>query len=154
MTSVEAYLSAQPPAARAMLKELRAIVRRALPGAEERISYQMPAYRIPEGFVVYLGGWKHHVALYPIGPAAHEVFATELAAHDVDKGTLRFPLGTKVPAKLVAGIVKVRAQEVIDLKRARAAKKKAPSKKKTPARKKAPKKAPTQRKPPTKAARS
>ena len=36
----------------------------------------------------------------------------DLAAHAVEKGTIRFPLDEPVPVKLIARIVKYRAKEV------------------------------------------
>ena len=40
--SVDEYIAAQPPAARAVLTRVRSAIQEALPGAEEVISYQIP----------------------------------------------------------------------------------------------------------------
>ena len=42
---VDAYLAKQPPATRAVLRQVRATIKRALPKAEELLSYGIPAYR-------------------------------------------------------------------------------------------------------------
>ena len=44
--TIDAYLAAQPPEARAKLALVRAAIRRAAPEAVEAISYQIPAFRL------------------------------------------------------------------------------------------------------------
>jgi uncharacterized protein YdhG (YjbR/CyaY superfamily) len=109
--SVDEYLAAQPPAARAVLTAVRAAIRQALPKAEESISYHMPTYKLAGAPVVYFAGWKTHVALYPATAGVVAAFAKELAGYEVQKGTIRFPLAA-VPVPLVARIAKLRATEV------------------------------------------
>src|SRR5262245_6930139 len=47
--SVDEYMATQPEAARAALEQVRAAIRKALPSADEVISYQIPAYRLAGG---------------------------------------------------------------------------------------------------------
>lgn len=110
--SVDRYLAAQPPATRAMLERVRAAIRRAVPQAEECISYQIPAYKLPGGTVIHFAGWKTHYALYPASALVVATFADELAGRAMSKGTIRFALDEKVPVGLIARIVKLRAKEV------------------------------------------
>ncbi len=58
--SVDAYLAVQPEPARAALALVRQAIRRAIPSAEECISYQIPAYKINGRAVLYFAGWKKH----------------------------------------------------------------------------------------------
>jgi uncharacterized protein YdhG (YjbR/CyaY superfamily) len=44
--SVDDYISAQPVPARPVLERVRATIRKALPGATEVISYQIPIYKL------------------------------------------------------------------------------------------------------------
>lgn len=122
--TVARYLAAQPPATRAILERVRATIRKAAPKAEECISYQIPAYKLPGGTVIHFAGWKTHYALYPASALVVATFADELAGRDMSKGTIRFALDEKVPVGLIARIVKLRAKEV----RAKTAAKKAPAK--------------------------
>ena len=64
--SVDAYIARHPPAVRAILRRVRSIVRKALPAAEETISYQIPSYKLHGTYVVYFAGWKEHYSLYPV----------------------------------------------------------------------------------------
>lgn len=131
--TVDDYIASQPEATQATLQRVRSIIRKALPGAEEVISYQIPAYKLPGGAVVYFAGWKQHYALYPASAALVKAFRIELARCELSKGTIRFPLSETVPAKLIERIAKFRAKEVAEgaEAKARAAKKRvrpAPSK--------------------------
>jgi uncharacterized protein YdhG (YjbR/CyaY superfamily) len=44
--SVTDYIAAQPAAARAALKRVRRTIRKAMPKAEEVISYSIPGYKL------------------------------------------------------------------------------------------------------------
>ena len=109
---MNAYLAAQPPASRAVLERVRAAIRRAVPKAEECISYQIPAYRLPGGTVIHFAGWKTHFSLYPASALVVETLAKQLAGRDMSKGTIRFPLDERVPVGLIGRIAKLRAREV------------------------------------------
>lgn len=121
--SVDAYIAAQPEAAQAALKRVRSIVRKAMPGAEEVISYQMPAYRLHGRVALYFGGWKEHYSLFPAGATGSVLaaFKDELAPYKLSKGTIRFGLSEPVPVKLIERIAKFRAREVAGREAAKAA---------------------------------
>lgn len=111
--SIDAYIAAQAETVRPVLERLRAIIRKALPDAEESISYGIPAFKLAGRPVIYFAGWKAHVSLYPaVGRVATEL-ADQIAPYKVSKGTLRFDLGKPIPARLVTRIVKIRAEETL-----------------------------------------
>src|SRR5262245_28902531 len=104
---VDGYLAAQPPSTRRILEKVRAAIRKALPEAEEVISYKIPAYKLNGRVVVYFAGWTEHYAIYPVGEALIAAFEEELAPYELShKGTVRFPLDAPVPVKLIQGIAK------------------------------------------------
>jgi uncharacterized protein YdhG (YjbR/CyaY superfamily) len=110
--SVDEYMAAQPPDARALLAQVRSLIRKAVPRAEEAISYQIPAYKLDGQPVLYFAGWKQHYSLYPASDALVAAFKDELAPYKLSRGTIRFPLSEPVPARLIARIAKFRAGEV------------------------------------------
>src|SRR3954465_14264982 len=145
--SVAEYLATLPKHTRASLERVRIPIRKAVPGAEEAISYQIPALKLEGTAVIYFAGWKEHYSVYPATQKVVAAFKAELAAYELSKGTIRFPLSEPVPTKLIAAIAKVRAQETIALlaerkaKRSKVTKKpKAPSKTSKAPSKKAPSK--------------
>ena len=132
--SVDAYIDSQPEASRAVLERVRGTIRKALPDAQEVISYQIPAYRFPSGLVLFFAGWKEHYSLYPATEQLLEAFKDDLAPYEVNKGTIRFPLSQPIPVKLIERIAKFRAKEDAERAETKAVAKKAATKK-SPARK-------------------
>jgi uncharacterized protein YdhG (YjbR/CyaY superfamily) len=118
--SVDEYISAQPEALREALKRVRSTIRKAVPEAEEVISYKMPTYKLRGGRVLYFAGWKQHYALYAATDSVVAAFKHELAPYEVDKGTIRFPLSAPVPVRLIDRIAKFRAKEVLEREEAKA----------------------------------
>jgi len=111
-TNIDEYISAQPETAQVILQLVRSTLRKALPRAEEVISYKMPAYRLHGEIVLYFAGWKQHYSLYPAGERMVAAFKDQLACYKVSKGTIRFPFSEPVPVKLIEHIAKFRATEV------------------------------------------
>jgi len=110
--SVDEYIAAQPEASRRILKRVRSVIRKAVPDAQEGISYQIPAYKLPRGPVLYFAGWSKHYSLYPAGDQVEAKFKNELDGYKISKGTIQFPLSEPVPVKLIEGIAKLRAKLV------------------------------------------
>lgn len=102
------YAEAFPPRVRSILRKVRATIRRAVPEAEERISYRMPAYRLNRD-IAYFGAFKHHIGFFPPvrGDAALKKAAAPYAG---PKGNLQFPLDEPIPYALIARIVKSHAK--------------------------------------------
>ncbi len=119
--SVDEYIAAQPEALQVVLQRVRGAVRKAVPGAEEAISYQIPTFKRPGGYVVYFAGWKQHFSLYPASTRVLAAFKDDLAPYEVEKGTIRFPLSKPVPVKLIERIAKFLAREAEERARARSA---------------------------------
>jgi uncharacterized protein YdhG (YjbR/CyaY superfamily) len=127
--SVGHYIAAQPEAVQGVLELVRSTIRKALPGAEEAISYQMPAYKLRGETVIYFAGWKQHYSLYPVTAHLVKAFKDDLAPYEFnDRGTLRFPRAQPVPVKLIARIAKLRAKEVAHREKVAAPKKRSPRK--------------------------
>ena len=109
--SVGEYIATFPEDVQATLRRVRGTIRKALPGAEEAISYQVPTYRMHGGYVVYFAGWKQHYSLYPATGHLVAAFKDDLAPYEVSKGTSRFPLSRPVPVTLIARLAKFLAKE-------------------------------------------
>lgn len=110
--SVDEYIASRPEPIHDTLHQVRAIIRKALPAAEEVISYQIPAYKIGGKLVIFFAGWRQHFSLYPVSEPLVAAFQAELAPYKRSKGTIRFPLSQPIPTKLIARIAKFRAREV------------------------------------------
>jgi len=112
--SVDEYIATHPEDVQAILERVRRTIRKAVPDAEEVISYQIPTYKLHGGAVLFFAGWKHHYSLYPATDHIVEAFKDDLAPYEVIKGTIRFPLSRPVPVTLIERIAKLRAKEAAE----------------------------------------
>ena len=95
-----------------VLERVRGAIRKAVPAAEEGLSYQMPVYTLNGVPVLYFAGWKAHYSLYPASDALVAAFKSELAPFERSKGTIRFPLAEPVPVTLIERIARFRAEQL------------------------------------------
>jgi uncharacterized protein YdhG (YjbR/CyaY superfamily) len=120
LKTVDDYIASQPEAAQPALTQVRNAIRKALPSAEEVISYNIPTYKLDGAMVIYFAGWKQHYSLYPAGARLLAAFKDDLAAYEINKSTIRFALSAPVPVQLIQRIVKFRVTETADREKARA----------------------------------
>jgi uncharacterized protein YdhG (YjbR/CyaY superfamily) len=92
--SIDSYIASFPPKVRAVLKKVRAVVRKAAPRAEEKISFGIPAFAL-NGVLVYFAGFKNHIGFYP--PLRDAKLKKAAAKYAGEKGNLRFPLDQPIP---------------------------------------------------------
>ena len=105
--SVEAYLAGLPVKARTRINSVRRAIRKAAPGVEERISYQVPAFKLGTQYLIYVAAFKSHIGVYP-APQGDAAFNAAVAPYRSGKATLKFPLDRPVPLELIAAAVKLR----------------------------------------------
>src|SRR4026207_1418610 len=110
--NVDGYISAFPEQIRKKLEEMRMIVRKAAPQAEETINYGAPTL-VLSGSLVHFGGFKNHVGFYP-APSGIEAFKEELSVYEGAKGSVKFPVDKPLPAALITKIVKFRVKENLE----------------------------------------
>ena len=137
---VDAYHARLPAAERKALEQIRAAVHAACPGAEECLSYGMPAVKLEGKPLV---GWRaaaKHGAFHPLSGSTVETCKGALADYDTSKGTIRFSFDAVLPAKLVKLLVATRIGEIkqegkkVTKPETKPAKKKATPEKKAPAK--------------------
>lgn len=115
--SADAYIATFPKPTQALLQQVRAIIQKAAPKAEEVISYGMPAYK-QEGMLVYFAGYAQHIGFYPTASGI-SAFQKEIAKYKHSKGAVQFPLDWPLPAALITRIVKFKLKENLDKAKAR-----------------------------------
>ncbi|MBI5421078.1 MAG: DUF1801 domain-containing protein [Parcubacteria group bacterium] len=107
---VNAYIANAPEEAQLKLKELRAVILRAAPGAVERTDYfQMPGYSYAgydyDGMFAWFSFKKPYVRLH-VRPPVIQDHKKELASYPTTKAIVSFPIDNKIPKALVKKLVK------------------------------------------------
>lgn len=111
VTSIDEYILQFSPEVQELLTSLRNAIKEAAPDAEEKISYQMPAF-VLQGILVYFGAHKNHIGFYPTASGI-EAFRHELSGFKSSKGSVQFPFDKLLPYDLIREIVKFRVAENI-----------------------------------------
>ena len=127
--TVEAYIAQFPENVQRILQQLRALIKKGAPKAEEKISYNILGY-FQNGGLLWLSANKRHIGLYPM-QADTPAFKGELLPYRGTKSALHFSLDKPMPYALIRRIIKYRVAE--NLKASSAAKKTAAKAKKAAA---------------------
>ena len=109
-SDIDQYVAAFPADTRATLQKLRKAIAAAAPGAEESVSYGLPAFRLNGRPLVCFGASASHCSLYPMSPAVIRAHAGDLKKYETSKGTIRFV--KPLPTALVRKLVKARIAEL------------------------------------------
>ena len=107
--NIDEYISSFPKEIQTKLEQIRKAIKKAAPGAEEVISYQIPAFK-QNHVLVYFAAFKNHIGFFPTSNPL-KVFSKELSKYETSKGTIRFPLNKKIPFELITKITRYRLKE-------------------------------------------
>ncbi len=107
--SVDDYIKSFTGEQKKKLVEMRSIIRKLVPEAEERLSYQMPAFFL-NGVVVWYAAHANHIGLYPTASGIRE-FEPKLKKYVHSKGAIQFPIDKPLPKMLIREIVRFRLRE-------------------------------------------
>ena len=108
---IDIYLNALEDSKRSTLQRLRGSILRALPDAEECISYGMPAFRINGKVIAGFAAFKNHLSYLPHSGSVLNELSTELAGYTKTKGSLHFPVDEPLPDDLVDKLIDVRLRQ-------------------------------------------
>ena len=109
--TVDEYLAGLSPESRAAFQKVRRAVHAAAPGAEECISYGMPAFRLNGKLIAGFAAAANQCSFHPMSGYTVETLKADLAGYDTSRGTIRFSARAGLPATLVRKLVKVRISE-------------------------------------------
>jgi uncharacterized protein YdhG (YjbR/CyaY superfamily) len=109
--TIDEYLAGLSPENRAALQKLRRAIHAAAPGAEECISYGMPAFRVNGQLIAGFKASGNHCSFHPMSGETVGTLEKDLAGYETSKGTVRFPARDGLPAALVRKLVKTRIAE-------------------------------------------
>ncbi|MFY9344796.1 MAG: DUF1801 domain-containing protein [Planctomycetota bacterium] len=118
-TPIDRYLAALPAPQRRALQALRRTIRTVAPGAEERVSYGIAAFRLGR-MLVGIGATSKHCALYLMSARTLREYRSLVAGLDASGGTIRFMPAKPLPQALVRRLVRARIAENAELPPAKA----------------------------------
>jgi uncharacterized protein YdhG (YjbR/CyaY superfamily) len=108
--AVEAYLAKLPRAERDALERVRAVIRRTVPGVEERIAYRMPVFSFGRDLVGFQAN-KNDLSLYPMSWGVTAALADEPSRFQVRGTAIHFTPDAPLPVKLIEKLVRARVRE-------------------------------------------
>jgi len=115
--TVEKYLARVAEPARSTLNKVRATIDSVVPKeTSEVISYGIPAFKTPNGMLIWYAAFSDHCSLFPTASVI-KAFKKELKDYRVSKGTVHFPVDKPFPAALLKKMVKARLAEMQGKKR-------------------------------------
>jgi uncharacterized protein YdhG (YjbR/CyaY superfamily) len=107
--TVSDYISAAPKQTQKKLREMRAVLKKAAPGATEGLKWGSVAFSYKRILFTF-AGFKKHIGFYPT-PAVLKVFKKELKKFTTGKGSVQFPLDKPLPLTLIRKIALQRIKE-------------------------------------------
>ncbi|MCB1261799.1 MAG: DUF1801 domain-containing protein [Acidimicrobiales bacterium] len=112
MTPIDEHLAALPEPQRTTLEHLRDSLRQLLPTAEEKLSYRMPCFAVQGKAVAGFESFREHCSYFPHSGTVIAQAGPLPAWADADAGTLRFPIGKRLPKTLLRKLIRVRLDEI------------------------------------------
>ena len=108
---IDDYLARLDEPKRGTLGELRDSILRAIPEAEQGMSYGSPAFRLDGQTIAGFAAFKNHLSYLPHSGSVIPELAGEVASYATSKGALRFAVDTPLADNLVEKLVAVRIRQ-------------------------------------------
>ena len=109
--TIDQYHAAFPAELQERMQSIREIIHKAVSGAEEGISYQIPCFRY-KGYLIYYSAYAKHISLSsPWSEALLKAFEAELKELKVSRSAIQFPNDKPLPSDLIKRIVVFRKKE-------------------------------------------
>lgn len=111
--SVDEYLTLFDGEVLKRLTEVRDLMKKTMPDAEEAISYAIPAYKINGRPVIYFAGFKNHTSIYPLPKNPDKNLAQKIKPYIAGRGTLKFKLTEPLPLALIEQVIAEKLKDFI-----------------------------------------
>lgn len=107
--TVTEYIVAAPKEGQKKLREMRAVLKKAAPGATEAIKWGAPTVAYKRILFAY-AAYKTHIGFMPTPPVIR-AFAAQLKKYKTGKGSVQFPYDKPLPKALILKMAKLRVKE-------------------------------------------
>jgi len=117
MNPIDGYLATVEPAKRKELRRIRALAKKAVPSAEEVISYGMPTLKYQGKPFLGFAARAQHVGIYPYSGQVVKELRERLRDYQTSNGAIRVPLDAPIPERLLRAIIASRLKAIRAAKR-------------------------------------
>lgn len=116
--TVDDYIISQSQEAQIILRELRSIIKEAVPETIEIPNYKVPSFTLIPGLKpeqqLMIVAYSKYVSFYPF-QATIDKFKDELKNFELGKGTVKFPFDKPLPKDLIIEMVRFRKDEILKM---------------------------------------
>jgi uncharacterized protein YdhG (YjbR/CyaY superfamily) len=112
MTPIDEYLAKIEPAKRKALERIRALAKKAVPEADETISYGMPTLKYQGKPLLGFDAHANHIGVYPYSGHVIEMLSEKLRTYKTTKGAIRVPLDTPIPERTLRAVIDCRLKTI------------------------------------------
>jgi uncharacterized protein YdhG (YjbR/CyaY superfamily) len=109
MSVIDDYLHKQSSPQKEALMHVRAVIKQAIPEADEVISYGMPGFKIKGRYIIGFAPFKDHISIFPT-PGPIEALKEKLTPYKISKGTVQFTPENPLPVTLIQDLVAARLE--------------------------------------------
>lgn len=109
--TVKRHYESAPIAHRKLMLRIRQDILEIVPGAEEIVSYGMPAFKVDGNIVAGILANKSYVGFYPFSGSVLPLFEKELAKYTKTKSALHIPLDSQLPKSLLKKLIRARISQ-------------------------------------------
>jgi uncharacterized protein YdhG (YjbR/CyaY superfamily) len=109
---IDRYLATLDEPQRSTLEALRRSIMEVVPGAEQCLSYGMPAFKVQGKTVAGFAAFKNHLSYLPHSGSVLATLADDVESYETSKGSLKFALDKPLPKRLVEKLVHARMREL------------------------------------------
>lgn len=106
---MDQYIQQFPTAVQKLLTQLRKLIQKTAPEAEESLNYGIPTFKL-KGNLIHFAAYKNHIGFYP-APSGIAEFKKELSLYKGAKGSVQFPVDQPLPWDLIQRIAEFRVKE-------------------------------------------
>ena len=105
---IDTYLAAIPEPKKSTLEEMRRRILAIVPDAEQKISYQMPAFAVGGKVVAGFAAFKNHLAFLPHSGRVLSQLDRELTGFVRTQGSLHFAIDKPLSEELIVALIEAK----------------------------------------------
>jgi uncharacterized protein YdhG (YjbR/CyaY superfamily) len=109
---IDHYLATLDEPKRSTLEAVRRSIMEVVPGAEQCISYGMPAFNVQGKTVAGFAAFKNHLSYLPHSGSVLATLPDDIGPYETSKGSLKFPIDKPLPKRLVKKLIMTRMREL------------------------------------------